>query len=448
MRLLVMMVMLLAAPLNSAIAGGSPEFPLKVSENQRYLLDQGGRPFLIHGDSPWEIVWQLKREEAIEYLDHRVAQGFNTVLVNLIPDKVAGNNHPWTKNRYGVQVFRDPNDFTTAVPEYFDHAEWFVQEADRRGLLVLLFPCYLGAETTWLDDLHANGVEKVRAYGRFVAQRFSKYPNLIWVMGGDRDPEYAVAEHDALAEAIRAHDPKHLMTYHGAVHSSGTLYHNAPWLDLNLNYNYRETYVQPHEDYRRTPVKPTLMGESGYEREANDNRYGTPQRMRRQAYWTLLAGSCGHLYGSSFWHLKHGWRDALDWTGVRQMRHVRELFESLPWHRLVPQFEKELILAGQGEYGSREDYITAAATPDRRIAALYMPIARRVKLNLALFPGPVHARWFDPTDGIYSDAGDKILPNQGERWFTPPARECDGDWVLLLESADGESNTSRKGIRQ
>ncbi|HBO46061.1 MAG TPA: hypothetical protein DD670_19490, partial [Planctomycetaceae bacterium] len=95
----------------------SPGFPLKISDNHRYLVDQAGRPFLIHGDSPWEIIWQLKKEEATEYLDHRVVQGFNTVLVNLIPDKVGGNNHPWTKNRYGAQVFRDPNDFTTAVPE-------------------------------------------------------------------------------------------------------------------------------------------------------------------------------------------------------------------------------------------------------------------------------------------------------------------------------------------
>ena len=54
--------------------------------------------------------------------------------MNLIPDKISGNNHPWTKNRYGAQVFRDPNDFTTAVPEYFDHAEWFVQEAGKREI--------------------------------------------------------------------------------------------------------------------------------------------------------------------------------------------------------------------------------------------------------------------------------------------------------------------------
>ncbi len=113
---------------------------------------------------------------------------------------------------------------------------------------------------------------------------------------------------------------------------------------------------------------------------------------------------------------------------------MRDLFASLPWHQLVPEFEKQLILAGQGEYGSKEDYVTAAATPDRRTALLYMPIARRLRLNLALFPAPVRARWFDPTTGIYRDAAPEALPNRGEHWLNPPARECDSDWVLLLQT--------------
>ena len=415
-------------------ASASPVFPLKVSENNRYLVDQQGKPFLIHGDSPWEIIWQLTKEEASEYLDHRANQDFNTVLVNLIPDKLSDNNHPYTKNRYGFMPFKNPEDFTTAVPEYFDHAEWFIDEAGKRGLLVLLFPCYLGSSTTWLDELHSNGVDKAQAYGEFLAKRFAKHPNIIWVMGGDRDPEYAMAEHNALAESIHKHDPQHLMTYHGSVHSSSTIYHDAEWLGINMAYNYRETYVQTHEDYHREPIKPTFMGESGYERESNDLRYGTPQRIRRQAYWTLLAGSCGHLYGSAFWHFRPGWRGSLDWTGVKQMKHVRDFFESIPWYELIPEFEKQLILDGQGEYGSKEDYITASATPDHKVVVLYMSVARCVKLNLALFPASIKARWFDPSSGVYTDATNELIANQGDRWFTPPARDCDGDWILLLEA--------------
>jgi len=160
----------------TALAADPPVYPLKVIENGRYFVDQKNQPFLLHGDSPWEILWRLKKEETVEYLDRRAAQGFNAVLVNLIPDSL-GEGHPMTPNRYGHAPFRNPDDFRTAVPEYFDHAEWFVREAGKRDLLVVMFPCYLGINFTWLDDLKRNGVAGAKAYGEFVAMRFKKYPN-------------------------------------------------------------------------------------------------------------------------------------------------------------------------------------------------------------------------------------------------------------------------------
>jgi|GEM_PF-2511980 len=42
-------------------AGGDTIFPLEVSENHHYLVNQQGKPFLIHGDSPWESIWQLTK---------------------------------------------------------------------------------------------------------------------------------------------------------------------------------------------------------------------------------------------------------------------------------------------------------------------------------------------------------------------------------------------------
>ena len=46
----------------------NPIFPVHVSENNRYLEDAGGNPFLLHGDTAWSIILQLTREEAEEYL--------------------------------------------------------------------------------------------------------------------------------------------------------------------------------------------------------------------------------------------------------------------------------------------------------------------------------------------------------------------------------------------
>jgi hypothetical protein len=302
-------------------------------------------------------------------------------------------------------------------------------------MAAFIFPCYLGINTSWIDELHANGREKSAAYGRFLAERFRKYPNVVWIMGGDRDPEYAMEEHAALAEAIHADDPRHLITFHGREHSSAVLFHEADWLGFNFTYSYLETCTQTHEDWSRSPLKPTLLGESGYEREANDWRYGTPQRMRRQAYWTLLSGSCGHFYGTAYWHQRPGWRESLDWTGARHMRIVHEFFRSLPWHALVPGFEKRLVVEGNGEYGSKEDYIVAAATPDLRLAVLYMPVSRHLGLDLSFYAAPVTARWFDPTTGAFGEPfqlANRKHVDWGRR-INPPDRDCDGDWVLVLQ---------------
>jgi hypothetical protein len=43
--------------LNTGTATPTPSFPLKKSPNNRYLATQNGTPFLIVGDSPWELTF-------------------------------------------------------------------------------------------------------------------------------------------------------------------------------------------------------------------------------------------------------------------------------------------------------------------------------------------------------------------------------------------------------
>jgi hypothetical protein len=59
-------------------------FPLRLKRGERYLVDSRGQPFLIHGDAAWSLLVQLKRDEVDDYLEDRVARGFNALLVNLI----------------------------------------------------------------------------------------------------------------------------------------------------------------------------------------------------------------------------------------------------------------------------------------------------------------------------------------------------------------------------
>jgi len=49
--------------------------PLKVSENGRYFVKDGG-PFFWLGDTTWSLVNQYTKEEAEFYLEYRRKQGF------------------------------------------------------------------------------------------------------------------------------------------------------------------------------------------------------------------------------------------------------------------------------------------------------------------------------------------------------------------------------------
>jgi hypothetical protein len=52
---------------------------LKVSENNRFLMHQNGKPFFWLGDTSWELFHRLNREQAELYLKRRAEQGFTVV---------------------------------------------------------------------------------------------------------------------------------------------------------------------------------------------------------------------------------------------------------------------------------------------------------------------------------------------------------------------------------
>lgn len=440
---LVMAAALAHVPTTGA-ESASPAFPLRLGQNKRHLVDARGTPFLIHGDSPWELLWQLTREEAVQFLDNRAGKGFNTLLIDVTP--YTEWSDPLTEtNRYGHRAFLTPGDFSTPDPEYFNHLEWLLREMLRRGMLALLVCADLGHAGIdlpqfkheggmWYPLYLSNGPAKCEAYARFLGSRFKQHPNIVWVLGGDRDPNGVLDAVQAMARALQASAPAQLKTYHAGAKSGGVFFQKEPWFDINMSYGYRDTYTFVADDYLRQPVKPCFLAESGYEGENIDRRGGSAQRVRRQAYWAILSGACGHLYGSAAWTVRpQVWRMWLESPGARHMVHLRRLFRSLPWQTLVPDFGHEILTAGQGEFGKSE-YVTAAADPNRTLAVVYMPVARAVTIDLRRFAGPVRARWFDPTSGAYTRIA---LPDgaAGKRQFTPPARNSTGDqdWVLLLQ---------------
>lgn len=418
---------------------------LKVSSNHRYLTDQKGRPFPVVGDSPWSLIAQLDESDIEWYLRDRQNKGFNSIIVNLIEHKFSTNP---PRTRAGLAPFIKTGDFSTPNEAYFAFAHKMIQKAGEYGIVVWLAPAYLGyggGDEGFFREIKAGGRDKLRAYGRFVGNRFKDLPNIVWMLGGDYTPEkpdqWTVND---LATAIREVDPRHLMTAHHSPESSAiTAFGEQEWLEVNNFYGYEKSLFRPMlAEYRREPARPFVLVETTYEGEHDS----TPEQIRRQAYWAMLSGACGQFFGNNpIWHfdgpglfpIKMSWRQALDDRGSRDMALLHSLFVSLPWYRLAPEDNHAVVVEG---YGAGTDTVLTARTADGRLSVSYIPstdsASRALNVRLGAFAAPVSARWFNPADGRTSEVTNSPFANRDTHRFLSPGDNGSGanDWVLILNA--------------
>lgn len=428
-------------------SGRAPSFPLRVSANHRFLEDAAGRPFLYTADTPWHLFTQLTREETERYLADRSERGFSAIQVMLVPEGSSAS----ATNRFGDPLFLTPFDLATPNEKYLAHVERTLRRAEAHGLLVAMNPAWLGCcEGGWRDMLKTNGVAKCRAYGEFLGTRFASHSNLLWLDGGDRDPGPWLDFVRAIAEGIKAKAPLQLHTAHASsTHSSLDVYPHESWLDVNATYTYSADHVgawakQFHVyhssklDWQRESPMPFLLVESTYELEHD----APAQKIRRQAWWSVLCGSFGQAMGNGkIWPFRTGWEKELGSPSSRQMGLLGKFLQARPWWNLAPDFDHSILTAGFGTYnGSNQpggdDYATVMFGANRGLLLAYLPTPRKVTVDLAKFRAPVHVRWFDPTSGKLTDAPGSPEANLGPDDFTPPTHNAagDGDWVLVIEA--------------
>ena len=282
-----------------------------------------------------------------------------------------------------------------------------------------------------------------------VAARFRDLPNLVWMSGGDYFPRIddpaagTDVDHciDAMMRGIRAAgDGRPFSIQLGYPKSIST--ENPYWAERvswNFVYSYLPTYRAVLQAYARTPTIPAVFGEGNYERENNDADTAdtTDETLRRQMLWALTSGAAGSFYGSDDWEFLEGWEDRLDTTAVAQLDRLRTLFEEVPWWQLIPDATHTLVTDGRGTELTDDtrmdvldnDYVTAARTPDGRLAVVYIPSVRTITIDRTTLAEDVTAAWVDPA------SGDRRTVPMADT-FTTPGRNAGGDddWLLLLTS--------------
>ncbi len=428
-----------------------------------FLMTDSGQPFFWLADTAWELFHRLNRSEAQQYLETRSQQGFNVIQAVILAE-MDGLHTPNANGH--VPLLGDdptrPNEF------YFRFVDEIISLAAEKGL-------YIGLLPTWGDKVHGglwgtgpvifNG-ENARIYGRFLGSRFRDFPNLLWILGGDRPAEGYQTLWAAMAQGIvEGLGRRPFFTYHprGGV-SSSTWLHDVDWLDMNMGQSGHVLLDTPNwemiaSDYQRLPHKPTLDGEPNYEDHPIDpflrrwqvdcGRY-TDYDVRKHAYRAVFSGACGHTYGHhsvwQFWTLNRQpvnfpmptWEEAILRPGATQMIHLKNLmlsrpyFSRIPDQAMLPDVNRVPPVDNKVHYDpARAAYSCACRAWDGNYGMVYFPQAEQsLRVDLSHLARKVKAWWYDPRNGKSHAAGeysDDIVT------FTSPI--AGPDWVLVLDDA-------------
>lgn len=484
----------------SATAVAATSFPVRYSPDQRYLVDQNGVPFPIMGRTAWFVLSLAVGEYQI-FLDDTAGRGHDAIELHVINHDPRGNIPPfngngdmpflkrldgtaWNGNLTYRRIDREAPDFATPNEAYWSFVDEFLAHCESKGILVFLFPAYVGAkggDQGWMAEILANGAARMQSYGAWIASRYRTRKNLVWMMGGDMGTPpnaFDTAQSNIQAALLGGLKsvPGQQSTLVSAEWASESIATDQVALGASMTLNGVYSWsgnVNSHarRAYSHSPVMPAFLLEEPYDEEGPDGNGVNPsatQPVRRFQWWGWLSTIGGYISGNGYvwpfrtpaWYEWRGWRRAikgyfadtghvwpfqahwrahLDTQGARDMGRLNAFIRSISWHKLVPSGlagMRNLIIEG-GASPNSSTYVAAAADPDGTLMIAYVPPAHvgPVSVDMAAMVGPTRARWFDPTSGAFRDIATG-LANSGQHTFASPGPNSAGsaDWVLLLES--------------
>lgn len=406
---------------------------LRVSDNSRFLQHENGAPFFWLGETAWLMPERLDRAEVDYYLQRAREAGYNMAQIQVIDGVPAYNIYGQMSN---IDGWNFDNINQPGVYGYWDHLDYCIKTAERNGI-------YIGMVCIW-GGLVKDGrlsVEDAKKYGTFLANRYKDCPNIIWMMGGDIQGDIKPEVWHTLATTIKSIDKNHLMTYHPrGRYTSAKWFSKAEWLDFHMFQSGHRRYGQrmgnkeypipdnTEEDnwmyvdstWAYSPVKPVLDDEPSYE-DIPQGLHGEHEPrwqaadIRRYAYWSVFAGSCGHTYGHNaiMQFLKAGyptsygdagdvknWYQALKDPGFSQMKYLKHLMLAFPYFDRIP--DQKII---RGKNGTKHDRLIATRGKDYLM--VYDYTSQDIKADLTLISGKKkQVFWMDCATGNLTYLGE------------------------------------------
>lgn len=466
---------------------------LRISENNRYFMTASGKTFTWIADTAWTMPQRMKWDDVEYYMQKRKNQGFTVLqIVALDPERDVEMRNPAGEKALPNDDPKTPNE------AYFRYLDWILDRAEHYGFYVLLLPVWgqLVTGDDWGGGTYPKIVTEENAYeyGRWIGERYRNRNNILWCLGGDRQPIHKGC-HDyrdvwrrmaeGLAEGVTGHVLKYnepdplweelLITYH-ACHEAETgecstmsyWDDNEAWIRfimLQSGHGLKpKNYEIVKREYDRKKVMPVWDGEPAYEMmpttwPITDAGFHDDWMVRKRAYWSLLAGAFGYTYGhSSVWCMVsekeknaiavYDWYESLHSVGSDQMRHLHSFMEALSICTCIPC--QNILLE---QRNSKEDvlnlHVQAAKDPSGKFVCVYFPSGGAETLDMQDFATDretLFLWWYNPRDGkFYTPENEvtekpirkeisKVESEVPERILkvSAPGEGPGSDWILLV----------------
>jgi len=391
--------------------------PIRISPNGRYFVDRSGSPWFWLGDTQWHLFRSFKLEDVQAIIQNRKAKGFGALLIMLM-----GYEGDPVANVHGDLPWID-NDPSRPNERYFEHVDAAMRIACELDMIQVL-----GVYHKSQARYHTPG--KAEALATWIARRYRDVPQIIWSMYPEARNQYAPVV-QAIARGLQHGDGgAHMISVHpDPSPQSSSFLHDQPWLAFNMLQTCIDIeLIQPMvaADYGMTPIKPVVMAEGGYE-GVEFNRPFTPLDIRRQAWWTHLAGG-HHVYGhNDHYRLLHQWREWIDAPGSLHLRTFRDIATSLKaWWNLIPD---QSIIASSADVGADLTVAARSQASDWALVYFASPGSRTIRMDRIRSADTIVTSWIHPITGDRSMAGE--FPYTKPVEFTPP--QSWEDALLLME---------------
>lgn len=330
-----------------------------------------------------------------------------------------------------------------------------VQIAASYGITLLLVPAdtanvagATGSPSFCMTMVRDNGATACNNFGQFLANRYKAYKNIIWMLGNDYESDNLSGGSDdqyvaGIANGILTVTPNALITAEITAGVGTSAYSNqggTTWTSiLKLDQGYPGTvdpmYPTMVSAQASSPTMPVFFGEGYYDGSGG----GTANQLRRQAWWTMVAGCFGYVYGHlQVYGFTSGWQSDLATTPVSQLEQWKAIWSSIAWQKLNPDTGGTFLASGAGSGTTKA---LAAFSSDGTLGVVYNPStsANSITLSYSSFGSSPTVTAVDPTNGARTSLGSTTTPTMGNNAAGDP------DWLFVVTASAASHATVTAG---